>query len=64
MHKWEPVSQQGMYAMYRMAVPGGWLYRYGNSNDSSLVFVPTPGLSAYIPYADPNTCSGAPAHVN
>ncbi|TCV62320.1 hypothetical protein [Neorhizobium sp. S3-V5DH] len=41
LHRWEVVESPGYgAATYRMKVPGGWLYRYGNERDSSLVFVP------------------------
>ena len=40
--KWEVVcSEPGVYVVYntwRMAVPGGWIYRYTDS----MVFVPEP----------------------
>ncbi|WP_164850035.1 hypothetical protein [Sinorhizobium meliloti] len=42
-HEWETVQATGwsnMPSTYRMKVPGGWLYRYGNTADSSIVFVP------------------------
>jgi len=41
---------------YRMRVPGGWLYRYGNA-EPAVVFVPDPrtivGLAARTPWRDP-----------
>lgn len=58
MHKWTNIDGN---STYRMEVPGGWLYRYGND---AMVFVPTPNYSANISYATSNTSSGAPAHVH
>lgn len=41
LHEWRCVADQGYsYGTYRMKVPGGWLYRYGSTADSSIIFVP------------------------
>lgn len=43
LHEWQTVNDsRSTYvpSTYRMKVPGGWLYRYGGTNDSTMVFVP------------------------
>ncbi|WP_164852587.1 hypothetical protein [Sinorhizobium meliloti] len=43
LHEWETIDTSRWSTMpstYRMKVPGGWLYRYGNTAVSSMVFVP------------------------
>lgn len=45
-HAWEIVADDTK----RLRVPGGWLYRYGNTyaNEHAITFVPVPEAVGYV----------------
>jgi hypothetical protein len=51
LHQWEMIQSTGGSIIYRMLVPGGWLYWLGGS--SSPVFVPDTTPSMTVPEEAP-----------
>jgi hypothetical protein len=52
MHSWEEVKREtsGSNAVYRMAVPSGWVYRFADVNGFTYLFIPESNVEKAASY--------------